>query len=92
MATGWNNPANTESKEKNGLRRVENPPGFLLRNSSSLRNSELPILKTFRFFSSLCDCATGLEPGAPVLRQALLAIHGPALGRLEGDFAFLTTV
>jgi hypothetical protein len=33
-----------------------------------------------------------LEPGAPVLRQALLAVNGPALGRLEGDFAFLVTV
>jgi len=33
-----------------------------------------------------------LEPGAPVLRQALLAVDGPTLGRLEGDFAFLTTV
>jgi hypothetical protein len=33
-----------------------------------------------------------LELGAPVLRQALPAIDGPALGRLEGDFAFLTTV
>ena len=33
-----------------------------------------------------------LELGAPVLWQALPAIDGPALGRLEGDFAFLVTV
>ena len=33
-----------------------------------------------------------LELGAPVLRQALPAVDGPALGRLEGDFAFLTTI
>lgn len=34
----------------------------------------------------------GLEPGLSVLREAVLAIHGSAFGRLEGDFALLPTV
>jgi len=34
----------------------------------------------------------GLEPGFSVLREAVLAIHGSALGRLEGDFALFPTV
>jgi hypothetical protein len=34
----------------------------------------------------------GLEPGFPVLREAVSAIDGPALGGLEGDFALFSTV
>ena len=33
-----------------------------------------------------------LKPGAPVLREALLTVNGPSLGRLERYFAFLSTV
>jgi len=33
-----------------------------------------------------------LKPGAPVLGEALSAIDGSSLGRLERYFAFLSTV
>jgi hypothetical protein len=32
------------------------------------------------------------EPGFPVFREAVSAIHWPALGWLEGDFALFSTV
>ena len=32
------------------------------------------------------------EPGCPVFRKAISAIHRPALGWLEGDFALFSTV
>jgi len=34
----------------------------------------------------------GLEPGFPVLGEAVSAIDWPALCRLEGDFALFSTV
>ena len=33
-----------------------------------------------------------LEPGFPVLGEAVAAIYRPALGRLERNFTFLSTV
>jgi hypothetical protein len=36
--------------------------------------------------------SSGLEPGFPVLREAVLAIYRPAFGRLEGYFALLLAV
>ena len=39
-----------------------------------------------------CARQKKLESGFSVLREAVLAIDGSALGRLEGDFALFPTV
>ena len=38
------------------------------------------------------DRCIGLEPGLSVLGEAVLAIYGSALSRLERDFALFPTV